>query len=177
MRISVRFVERDWFLISMVAIAQQVEHLIVVQKVARSNRVGHPIVKPCSRKGSGVFAYRTKLVFLETWAVRRVFPAYDSTFDWSTRGRLQIQNGRTLIDKGCGCGNTWVIAQRCSVWVVFGRRRAVLSETNCPFFESRWMVCFLGSSSKSFFSASFAMSVTSLRPPVPQPRRFGAYRL
>lgn len=40
----------------MVAIAQQVEHLIVVQKVARSNRVGHPHQSP-ELQGSGDFQF------------------------------------------------------------------------------------------------------------------------
>lgn len=41
----------------MVDIAQSVEHLIVVQKVARSSRVIHPTRKPCSPNGCGVFHY------------------------------------------------------------------------------------------------------------------------
>lgn len=39
----------------MVAIAQLVEHLIVVQKVARSSRVGHPSKTLPFREGSFVF--------------------------------------------------------------------------------------------------------------------------
>lgn len=39
----------------MVAIAQSVEHLIVVQKVARSSRVSHPTRKPYSLNGCGAF--------------------------------------------------------------------------------------------------------------------------
>ena len=39
----------------MVAIAQSVEHLIVVQEVARSSRVSHPSSGPYSRLGSRGF--------------------------------------------------------------------------------------------------------------------------
>ena len=39
----------------MVAIAQSVEHLIVVQEVARSSRVSHPTSDPYSRLGSRGF--------------------------------------------------------------------------------------------------------------------------
>ena len=38
----------------MVAIAQSVEHLIVVQEVARSSRVSHPSLNPCSPNELGV---------------------------------------------------------------------------------------------------------------------------
>ena len=39
----------------MVAIAQSVEHLIVVQEVARSSRVSHPTSNPYSQQGSRGF--------------------------------------------------------------------------------------------------------------------------
>lgn len=45
----------------MVAIAQQVEHLIVVQKVARSNRVGHPI-NPRNCKVPGIFSFMLQML-------------------------------------------------------------------------------------------------------------------
>lgn len=40
---------------TMVAIAQLVEHLIVVQEVARSSRVSHPTTNPCFRLVSSSF--------------------------------------------------------------------------------------------------------------------------
>lgn len=42
----------------MVDIAQQVEHLIVVQKVARSNRVIHPKRKPRNSSDCEAFQHR-----------------------------------------------------------------------------------------------------------------------
>lgn len=42
---------------TMVDIAQSVEHLIVVQKVARSNRVIHPTAKPLQQNGCKGFSY------------------------------------------------------------------------------------------------------------------------
>ena len=44
----------------MVAIAQSVEHLIVVQEVARSSRVSHPTLNPYSRHGSRGFTVSGK---------------------------------------------------------------------------------------------------------------------
>ena len=44
----------------MVAIAQSVEHLIVVQEVARSSRVSHPTSNPYSQQGSGGFTVSGK---------------------------------------------------------------------------------------------------------------------
>ena len=46
----------------MVAIAQSVEHLIVVQEVARSSRVSHPTSNPYSQQGSrGFLVYRFRI--------------------------------------------------------------------------------------------------------------------
>ena len=45
----------------MVAIAQSVEHLIVVQEVARSSRVSHPTSNPYSRLGNRGF-----IIFVKT---------------------------------------------------------------------------------------------------------------
>ena len=44
----------------MVAIAQSVEHLIVVQEVARSSRVSHPTLNPYSQQGSRGFTVSGK---------------------------------------------------------------------------------------------------------------------
>lgn len=46
---------------AMVDIAQQVEHLIVVQKVARSNRVIHPIRNPYGHKACRGFLMLSSL--------------------------------------------------------------------------------------------------------------------
>ena len=46
----------------MVAIAQLVEHLIVVQKVARSSRVGHPSKTLPFMEGSFVFSAHPHVV-------------------------------------------------------------------------------------------------------------------
>lgn len=46
----------------MVAIAQSVEHLIVVQEVARSSRVSHPTSNPYSRQGSRGFTVSGKSI-------------------------------------------------------------------------------------------------------------------
>ena len=48
---------RDAGRFTMVAIAQSVEHLIVVQEVARSSRVSHPTSNLYSRSGSSIFSY------------------------------------------------------------------------------------------------------------------------
>ena len=47
---------RDAGRFTMVAIAQSVEHLIVVQEVARSSRVSHPTSPPYSRLGNRDFS-------------------------------------------------------------------------------------------------------------------------
>ena len=53
---------RDAGRFTMVAIAQSVEHLIVVQEVARSSRVSHPTSNPYSRLGSMGFIIYAKSV-------------------------------------------------------------------------------------------------------------------
>ena len=58
---------RDAGRFTMVAIAQSVEHLIVVQEVARSSRVSHPTFKPPTPEWeTGVLSYPRKVFDTKT---------------------------------------------------------------------------------------------------------------
>ncbi len=97
----------------MVAIAQSVEHLIVVQKVARSSRVSHPTRKPYSLTATGLFSYLkprnpcgkcTPNVYLPGCRQNCVFLCLSISFGLSDGGTEFIPAGAVALSVEDGVG-------------------------------------------------------------------------